>query len=301
MCNALKQATRQYDRTLVSVSFLSTDDATNPNLNQLHQSFMYSQILKEILIEINYDVETAIKNLIAYVLHKNIEQLHAEQRNDYEMPRITVYRGQGLSKDGFEKMMKTKGELMSFNNFLSTSIDRDVAFTFADSIHYKKEKNFSMKFLPTIFRIFNINFQPTNSEHIDMDSVQTRLYPGAHIATGNPYDYFHHGIVIDPTTDDISIVHFWGHKKREAHVQTTTLSTFISGSSTRVASKNRQLYLVHYENDTFEKQQETCQRAKDMLIETPYNYKFHLLRLNCESFARFCRTKEWKSEQKNQM
>ena len=153
-----------------------------------------------------------------------------------------------------------------------------------------------MKFLSTIFRILNIDFQPENSEHINMDVAQSRLYPGAHIATGNPYDYFHHGIVIDPTTEEILIVHFWGHKKREAHIQTADLSTFVSGSSHRVASKNRQLYLVHYENDTFEKQQETCQRAKEML-EKPYSCKFHLLHLNCESFARFCRTGEWKSEQ----
>jgi hypothetical protein len=34
---------------------------------------------------------------------------------------FTVYRGQDMSKVDFEQMVKTKGGLISFNNFLSTS------------------------------------------------------------------------------------------------------------------------------------------------------------------------------------
>ena len=40
---------------------------------------------------------------------------------------FTVFRGQGLSSDNFEKMNKTLGGLMSFNNFLSTSRNRQVS------------------------------------------------------------------------------------------------------------------------------------------------------------------------------
>ncbi|CAF5143440.1 unnamed protein product, partial [Rotaria sp. Silwood1] len=39
-----------------------------------------------------------------------------------------VFRGQGLSMEDFEKMKKTKGGLMSFNNFLSTSRNREISF-----------------------------------------------------------------------------------------------------------------------------------------------------------------------------
>ncbi|CAF4766663.1 unnamed protein product, partial [Rotaria sp. Silwood2] len=39
-----------------------------------------------------------------------------------------VFRGQGLSMEDFEKMKKTKGGLMSFNNFLSTSRSREISF-----------------------------------------------------------------------------------------------------------------------------------------------------------------------------
>ena len=54
-------------------------------------------------------------------LHRHIEQLHKEQSKDFQK-EFTVYRGQGISREMFEKLKKTKGGLLSFNNFLSTSI-----------------------------------------------------------------------------------------------------------------------------------------------------------------------------------
>ncbi|CAF4212048.1 unnamed protein product, partial [Rotaria sordida] len=56
--------------------------------------------------------------------------LHREQQNSgAAMPsKFQVFRGQGLSMEAFEKMKKTKGGLMSFNNFLSTSRNRDISF-----------------------------------------------------------------------------------------------------------------------------------------------------------------------------
>ena len=43
------------------------------------------------------------------------------------MSKIIVYRGQGMLHADFEKMKNSKGALLSFNNFLSTSVDRDVS------------------------------------------------------------------------------------------------------------------------------------------------------------------------------
>ncbi|CAF4716928.1 unnamed protein product, partial [Rotaria sp. Silwood2] len=42
--------------------------------------------------------------------------------------KFQVFRGQGLPVEDFEKIKKTKGGLMSFNNFLSTSRNRDISF-----------------------------------------------------------------------------------------------------------------------------------------------------------------------------
>lgn len=152
-----------------------------------------------------------------------------------------------------------------------------------------------MGFGSKVLRICDINFQPANSKVISIELAKTLLYVGAHVATGNPYEHFHHGIVVD-LTGELLIIHFWGQKKRDAHVQTTTLPIFIAGGAQKLGTRNRQLHLVNYPNDTVQQQQETCQRAKDML-EKPYSCKFHLLKLNCESFAYFCRTQEWKSDQ----
>ncbi len=46
---------------------------------------------------------------------------------------LTIYRGQSLSNTDFDQMTKTTGGLISFDNFLFTSKDRNVYLAFADS------------------------------------------------------------------------------------------------------------------------------------------------------------------------
>ncbi len=65
-------------------------------------------------------------------LHRQIEQLHEEQFADPSSNQsFSVYRGQGMDKEQFEKMTTNKGSLLSFNCFLSTSKDRNVSLDFA--------------------------------------------------------------------------------------------------------------------------------------------------------------------------
>jgi hypothetical protein len=52
---------------------------------------------------------------------------------------FTVYRGQGLSSTDFDQLVNTKGGLLSFNNFLSTSKDCDVSLAFAESNQYNPD------------------------------------------------------------------------------------------------------------------------------------------------------------------
>ncbi|CAF4354347.1 unnamed protein product, partial [Adineta steineri] len=64
-------------------------------------------------------------------LHRDIQRLHSEQFNSQQSSTtLTVYRGQCLSKEDFTEMTKTKGGLLSSNNFLSTSRNRDVSLLF---------------------------------------------------------------------------------------------------------------------------------------------------------------------------
>jgi tetratricopeptide (TPR) repeat protein len=169
----------------------TSDDVSNKNLNKLDPMFMYTQIMKEILLSIKFD-QQHINEFLDYChvvfdnneknlqtvdkikqeyhdetpiwwytcegflysmlnralrmmdvdimikmgffiddLHRQIETLHNEQFGNDQI--FTVYRGQGLSKANFEEMIKTKGGLMSFNSFLSTSKDRNVSLAFAES------------------------------------------------------------------------------------------------------------------------------------------------------------------------
>ena len=65
-------------------------------------------------------------------LHQHIEDLHKEQYDVHHANEtFTVYRGQGLSMTDFNQLINTKGGLMSFNNFLSTSKDRTASLRFA--------------------------------------------------------------------------------------------------------------------------------------------------------------------------
>ncbi|CAF0866146.1 unnamed protein product [Rotaria sp. Silwood1] len=153
-----------------------------------------------------------------------------------------------------------------------------------------------MDHLPYFLKRYDLDLQPSSSNCIDIESAKSILYPGAHIATSNPYEHYHHGIVVDTNTPDISIIHLWGPDKQSGRVQTTTLPIFIAGSIDNVGKRTRRLYLVNYDDDTSNKQQETVKVAKEMLAKAD-DIVYDIATLNCESFACFCRTGKWNSEQ----
>ncbi|CAF0921464.1 unnamed protein product [Rotaria sordida] len=177
ICKALEIDRQRCDQAMISISF-----------NGLDALFMYTQLLKEAVLEIEDDDKKSMKDLVTYCreqkdisedqikliereyrdhtpiwwytapyfmysmlnrglrqmdvdiilkmgffirhLHQHITELHHEQQNSKAaMPsKFQVFRGQGLFMEAFEKMKKTKGGLMSFNNFLSTSRNRNISF-----------------------------------------------------------------------------------------------------------------------------------------------------------------------------
>ena len=201
LCQSLQLAAKQCNENSI-VPHIVTEMKENPDqaaLNQLEPSFMYTEIFKEILLEIEYD-EQAIEHLANYCrqfydgntkelemiddfqcnyrlkspiwwytcecftyqmlnralrrleadtiinmgffirdLHRNIEELHRTQVSKYQEKSFIVYRGQGLSKEDFDKLRKSQDGLISFNNFLSTSKKREVSLHFAK--HVSKECN----------------------------------------------------------------------------------------------------------------------------------------------------------------
>ncbi|CAF1109295.1 unnamed protein product [Adineta steineri] len=195
ICDALKAGVKQVNQDSIPISFVTANEVvSSENLNQLEPNYMYTQIFKEILLEMEHDHKQAIKILAVYYrkfyhdnmaqlniinefehnyrqekaiwwytrecftyemlnralrtldantiinmgffihdLHQQIVQLHEQQLPNYRGKLLVVYRGQGLLKTDFDKLKKTKGGLMSFNSFLSTTNDQDVSFMFAES------------------------------------------------------------------------------------------------------------------------------------------------------------------------
>ncbi|CAF2744616.1 unnamed protein product [Rotaria sp. Silwood2] len=190
ICDSVRQCARQCDEDSVVISGLSS-------LNQIEPSFMYTQLFKEIILEIDFDGRKEINDLVEYAsekysgnvedleiinefarnyrgnvnddnkpiwwysrecftyhmlnkalgilhietllkmgifirdLHQNIEKLHTAQSNKMssQTATIIVYRGKTMIKKDFESKIKQDG-LISFNNFLSTSDDRNIAIRF---------------------------------------------------------------------------------------------------------------------------------------------------------------------------
>ena len=61
-----------------------------------------------------------------------MDKIHREQQAQHPITHeFTVFRGQGLSHEYFDKMKQSKGGLMAFNNFLSTSSSREISIGFA--------------------------------------------------------------------------------------------------------------------------------------------------------------------------
>ena len=71
ICNALKQTAHQCDQDYIPIGLLpSSDNPSTQNLDQLDPSFMYSQILKDILLNIPFD-KSHLKEFLDYCREKN--------------------------------------------------------------------------------------------------------------------------------------------------------------------------------------------------------------------------------------
>ncbi|CAF0841308.1 unnamed protein product [Rotaria sordida] len=182
LCDILITDIRQCDRDSISISVTSDD------LNRLDPSFMYTQLLKKLFLEMEYnddvkkefidfcreqyrdnpyelqiidefehdcgthtpiwwytrecfiykmlnralriqDVEIII--MMSYFIrdvHRHIQEIHSQT---IHQDSFTVYRGQGMLLEDFDRIKMSKGRLLAFNNFLSTSLNREVSLSFA--------------------------------------------------------------------------------------------------------------------------------------------------------------------------
>ncbi|CAF4279800.1 unnamed protein product [Rotaria magnacalcarata] len=96
------------------------------------------------------NMEVMIK-LVFFIqsLHLQLKRLHQEQSSNFQQA-FTVYRGQELSQQDFQNLCDSKGGLLSFNNFLSTSKEKEVAMNFVQDSPHESTDNVSVIFIMTI-------------------------------------------------------------------------------------------------------------------------------------------------------
>ena len=96
------------------------------------------------------DMETMTKMaFFIRSLHSQLQELHKEQSNTYN-EQFVVYRGQALSQENFQQLVDSKGGLLSFNNFLSTSTEQKVATGFINRSLKKSKEKVGVLFITTI-------------------------------------------------------------------------------------------------------------------------------------------------------
>ncbi|CAF4423701.1 unnamed protein product, partial [Rotaria magnacalcarata] len=109
--------------------------------------FLYSMLNRALRM---LDMEVMIKlGFFIRSLHLQLKQLHQEQSANFQQA-FTVYRGQELSQQDFQNLRNSKGGLLSFNNFLSTSKERDVATLFVQEFMLKNTDIVGVLFIMTI-------------------------------------------------------------------------------------------------------------------------------------------------------
>ena len=118
-----------------------------------YECFLYPMINRAFRI---MDVDLIIKlGFFIKDLHHHIEQLHREQfSTDDSKQQFIVYRGQGVEREVFEKIVASKGGLLSFNCFLVTSKNFQTSLDFAQ----RAESNSQL-----IGVLFVMNIDPAES------------------------------------------------------------------------------------------------------------------------------------------
>lgn len=120
------------------------------------------------------DIDTIIKmGFFIRDLHQQITQLHTTQNLQRQnMSPFVVYRGQGISGNDFQQLMKSHGGLVAFNDFLSASTHRAESLERArqtvdnsDSIGIL----FEMTIDPSIAATAFINIDDIISNHTEED------------------------------------------------------------------------------------------------------------------------------------
>ncbi|CAF3283603.1 unnamed protein product [Rotaria socialis] len=93
----------------------------------------------------------ATMKLVFFVraMYRQLQQLYKEQ-SDANQRKFVVYRGQGLPQQHFMNLYDTKGSVLSFKSFLSTSREKNIAMAFVERTICINSDSLGVIFIMTI-------------------------------------------------------------------------------------------------------------------------------------------------------
>ncbi|CAM4777561.1 unnamed protein product [Rotaria magnacalcarata] len=111
------------------------------------EMFLYGMLHRALRV---FDMEVMTKlGFFIRHLHLQLAQLHQERSSNFQKV-FTVYRGQALSQMDFQNLLDSKGGLLSFNNFLLTTKNREVAMRFVEDVMQRNQDTVGVFFIMTI-------------------------------------------------------------------------------------------------------------------------------------------------------
>ena len=126
----------QYEDDLVEQTkiedFRNSYDRTKAIWWYTRDCFLYRSLNKALRTE-NIDIIFKFRFFIQELYHqlKDASNIFANELIECEIETFSVHRGQSIAVEELEKIKHNINGLISFNTFLSTTIDRDVAIVYA--------------------------------------------------------------------------------------------------------------------------------------------------------------------------
>ena len=84
LCQSLQDTSRRREADAIDISLMAASDISGSNLDQLSQSFMYTKLIKEILLELKHD-DDSVKELVTYCRDKY-------SKDEKELKNIETFR-----------------------------------------------------------------------------------------------------------------------------------------------------------------------------------------------------------------
>ncbi|CAF4533039.1 unnamed protein product, partial [Rotaria sp. Silwood2] len=133
ICQALQIAVKQCNQDNVTVSIISANEASSrENLNQLEPAFMYTQIFKEILLNMKHD-QQAVKDLVKFYQEEyegnvqEIKLIDEFERTYHPTLAIWWYTRQCFAYKMFNRALKAlDGDIIIRMSFFLCDVQRQI-------------------------------------------------------------------------------------------------------------------------------------------------------------------------------